>query len=269
LENLRSFINARQDDWEEHIPTYEFAYNNSYNPNLGDTPFFLSHGRQPVLPIMVSRPTRSPAVNDFILHLHNRIMAARDHLKQMQGEAADRRQKHLKPTTFQVGDLVLLNTTNYNLQLPSQKLSPRWIGPLKVLQLRGPNTVLIEVPPRLQRIEPIQNVVHLKPYIVRPPDIGPTDPVPLPDIIDDQEEYEVEDILSHRSKGTKTQYLVRFKGYGPEDDLWLPQRNLDHAPDIVKAYHDRQQDIDPPPSRVSQRARRHLTRLGHIWLSRD
>jgi hypothetical protein len=44
---------------------------------------------------------------------------------------------------------------------------------------------------------------------------------------------------------------------------------LDHAPDIVRAYHDRQQDIDPPPSRVSQRARRHLTRLGHIWLSRD
>ncbi len=62
-------------------------------------------------------------------------MAASDHLKLMQGEAADHLQRNLKPTTFQIGDLVLLNTTNYNLQLPSQKLSPLWIGPLKVLQL--------------------------------------------------------------------------------------------------------------------------------------
>ncbi len=92
---------------------------------------------------MISRPTRSPAVNDFVLHPQNRIIAAQGHLKQLQGEAADHCQKHFEPTTFQVGDLVLLNTTNYNLQLPSQKLSPQWIGPLKVLQLSGPNTVLI------------------------------------------------------------------------------------------------------------------------------
>jgi hypothetical protein len=269
LENLRSFVNARQDDWEECIPAYEFAYNNSYNPSLGDTPFFLSHGRQPTLPIAVTQPSKSPAVNDFVQNLQNRIISARDHLKIIQGESADRRQRHLRPTTFAVGDLVLLNTENYNLQLPSLKLSPRWIGPLKVIQLRGPNTVLIEVPPRLRRIEPIQNVEHLKAYISRPPSIGPTPPIQLPDIINDQEEYEVEEILAHRKTGPRTEYLVRFKGYGPEDDLWLPQRNLTNAPEIVQAYQDRQRDNISNLPIAPQRARRRLARLGHLWLSRD
>ena len=269
LENLRSFVNARQDDWEENIPPYEFAYNNSFNPNLGDTPFFLSHGRRPTLPIAVSSSTRSPAVDDFIQNLQNRIIAARDHLKLMQGQAADRRQDHLQPVTFEAGDLVLLNTENYNLQLPSEKLSPKWLGPLKVLQIRGPNTVLIEVPPRLRRIEPIQNVLHLKKYVSRPLAIGPTNPVPLPEMVEEHEEYEVEDILSHRKEGQRTEYLVCFKNFGPEDDLWLPQRNLVHAPDILRAYHDRQQNKDPTQSQGRQRARRHLIRIGHIWLSRD
>ncbi len=160
----------------------------------------------------------------------------------IQGQAADRCQKHLKPTTFSVRDLMLLDTKNYNLQLPSLKLSPQWIGPLKVIQLRGPNTVLIEVPPQLCQIKLIQNVEHLKAYVSCPPSIGPTPPIQLPDIIDDQEEYEVEEILAHRKTGPKTEYLVCFKKYGPEDDLGLPQQNLNNAPEIVQAYHDQQRD---------------------------
>ncbi len=44
-----------------------------------------------------------------------------------------------------------------------------------------------------------------------------------------EEEFEVEDIIAH------TEYLVEFKGYGPEDNLWLLQRNLEHAPEILRA----------------------------------
>ncbi len=108
----------------------------------------------------------------------------------MQGQAAHQCQKHLKQTAFAVGDLLaLLNTENHNLQLPSSQKSPCWIGPIKLIHLRGPNTVLIEVPPRLCCIEPIQNVEHLKAYVSCQPSIGPIPPVHLPDMIDDQEEH--------------------------------------------------------------------------------
>jgi hypothetical protein len=99
-------------------------------------------------------------------------------------------------------------------------------------------------------------VVHLEAYTPRPSSIGPTQLLQLPDMVNDQEEYKVEDLLSHQNEGTKTEYLVQFKGYGPEDDLWLPQRNLEHAKDLIKEYQDRQKDMPPTSATCYQQARR-------------
>ncbi len=63
------------------------------------------------MPVAFAQPTRSPAVDDFILHLHNQIAAALDHIKQSQAKAADERKGKMRAVTFQVGDLqvILLN----------------------------------------------------------------------------------------------------------------------------------------------------------------
>jgi len=42
------------------------------------------------------------------------------------------------------------------------------------------------------------------------------EPAPLPDIINEEEEYEVEEVRKHQKKGQRTQYLVHWKGYGNE-----------------------------------------------------
>jgi len=44
------------------------------------------------------------------------------------------------------------------------------------------------------------------------------DPVPPPTIINEEEEYEVEEVRKHRKCGKRTQYLVHWKGYGDEHD---------------------------------------------------
>jgi len=44
------------------------------------------------------------------------------------------------------------------------------------------------------------------------------EPVPLPDIINEEEEYEVEEIRKYQKKGWRTQYLVHWKGYENEHD---------------------------------------------------
>ncbi|KAF7979334.1 hypothetical protein HWV62_42751 [Athelia sp. TMB] len=44
---------------------------------------------------------------------------------------------------------------------------------------------------------------------------------------DGETEWWVERIMDERRRGRGYQYLVRWVGEGPENDLWLPRRELD------------------------------------------
>ncbi|KNZ80212.1 Testis-specific chromodomain protein Y 2, partial [Termitomyces sp. J132] len=60
---------------------------------------------------------------------------------------------------------------------------------------------------------------------------------PPPTKVKDEYRYEVDQILDSRLVRRRPQYLVRWKGYGPEDDTWEPQKNLDGAPDELRNFH--------------------------------
>jgi hypothetical protein len=47
--------------------------------------------------------------------------------------------------------------------------------------------------------------------------------------IDGQEEWAVDSIIDERRRGRGFQYLVRWVGYGPEEDRWLPGSELKDA----------------------------------------
>lgn len=47
--------------------------------------------------------------------------------------------------------------------------------------------------------------------------------------------YEVEAILSSRVKHGKTQYRIRWKGYGPADDTWEDEENV-NSPELLAAF---------------------------------
>ena len=58
-------------------------------------------------------------------------------------------------------------------------------------------------------------------------------------MVDDEEEYEVEDILDSRFYRRQFQYLVKWKGYGDGDNTWEPADNCAHAPEIIENFHRR------------------------------
>ena len=60
----------------------------------------------------------------------------------------------------------------------------------------------------------------------------------LPDPEDKKEEFEVDEILDDtgsRKEGTK-QYLVKWAGYGHEDNSWVSMHDMVHCSDRVQAY---------------------------------
>jgi len=59
---------------------------------------------------------------------------------------------------------------------------------------------------------------------------------PSPDIINEEEEYKVEEIRKHQKKGRRTQYLVHWKGYGNKHDQWIVETGLPHAKGAIEDY---------------------------------
>ena len=61
-------------------------------------------------------------------------------------------------------------------------------------------------------------------------------PPPLPIIIDNEVEYEVESILDKKIIRNQVYYLVKWKGYGEHEASWEPLINLTHSQEIIREF---------------------------------
>ncbi|XP_041437915.1 uncharacterized protein LOC121399951 [Xenopus laevis] len=135
---------------------------------------------------------------------------------------------------FKVGDLVWLSTVYLKLSCPSGKLGQRFLGPFPII--RQINSVAFQLKlPASWHIHPVFHTALLKPASTfRFP--GRTAPPPLPVVVDGQEEFEVEEILDSRLRGKRLQYLVKWKGFGLEENSWEPVSNI-HTSDLLEKFH--------------------------------
>ena len=94
-------------------------------------------------------------------------------------------------------------------------------------------TYELELPDSL-RVHPVFHVTLLKPAVSNPfpdRDVGPPEPV----FVDGEEEFEVEAVLDCRRRRNQVQYLIKWRGYGPENNSWEPGGNI-HAQRLVQAF---------------------------------
>jgi len=171
--------------------------------------------------------------SEFSEKMHRLVALSKKNL-----QAAQDRYKHYADTKrtdieLRVGQQVLLSTRNLALKdLGTKKFLPKFIGPFAITRIVNKVAYELKLPDHYK----IHNVFHVSLLKEYKPDRNTTPPPP-PVLVDGDLEYEVEKVMAHRDKGRKKirEYLLRFKGYGPADDLWLPVANL-NCPELIEQY---------------------------------
>jgi hypothetical protein len=250
---LRLYTSKDQDTWDDQLTHAEFAYNSSRSNATGFTPFEATYGAQPRigLALINESPLQGtiPTTKEFIEGHQERFLMVQDALqdtKRSMEKSYNARHMHVE---FKVGDLVYLDAEN--IRTPTMttgthnKLSPRYLGPYKVIERVGNLNYKLDLPPGSQLLSTF-HVSKLRKHVPRDPeefpmetDDAPENSEPLLEADEEyfQEEYEVERIIKHKLAADGTlRYLIKWTGYPESKSTWQKATDLENAKDILNEY---------------------------------
>ena len=165
---LRGCIIDFRGSWEDYLPLAEFAYNNSYQASIQMAPYEVLYGRRCHTPTCWTELGERRVLGPKLMaDTESKVRLIRDRLK----EASDRQKSYAdlkrKEIEFAVGDMVFLKVSPWKKILrfgKKGKLSPRFIGPYRIVKRVGPVAYQLELPPELHRIHDIFHVSMLRRY---------------------------------------------------------------------------------------------------------
>jgi len=237
---LRLFVNERQDNWHDLLPLAEFQYNNHVHSSTQETPFMLDTGRHPRMGFEPHQPpSKVEAVNEFKDRMQEALEEAKSALTKAKDDMARYyNQRHTPAPEYKPGDKVFLDASDVRTTRPSQKLAHRYLGPFVVVKKVGSSAYHLHLPNSMRRLHPVFNVVKLMP--------APEDPItgrhtakpPPPELVDGEEHYIVEKILNSRTFNRQFQYLIKWKGYGYEENSWVAEKDISASDLIAEFYRD-------------------------------
>ncbi|GJS02992.1 putative reverse transcriptase domain-containing protein [Tanacetum coccineum] len=163
---LRACVIDFGGSWDRHLPLVEFSYNNSYHASIKAAPFEALYGRKCRSPVCWSEvgdsqltgPELIRETTEKIIQIKNRLLTARSRQKSY----ADVRRK---PMEFNVDDMVMLKVSPWKGVIrfgKRGKLSPRYVGPFKIIERIGPVAYRLELPEKLRGIHNTFHVSNLK-----------------------------------------------------------------------------------------------------------
>ena len=237
---LRAFVNFEQNNWARLLPMAEFAYNNAKNTSTGHTPFELNCGYHPRMSYEedVDPRSQSKSADELSAELRELMIVCQENLHHAQELQKRAHNKGVKPRSYAPGEKVWLNS-RYIKTKRKRKLEAKFFGPFRVLHPVGKQAYKLELPKKW-RIHDIFHVSLLEQDITRKrrefsvPEFEPGD----------NKEYEVEAIRNSAVYAKEADrhlpglyYLVAWKGYPEEKNIWEPSLAVMHLRKMVSTFH--------------------------------
>jgi Chromo (CHRromatin Organisation MOdifier) domain len=218
----------------------QYIHNSWENSTTGYTPFELLIGHTPG--IHVSHEVMAvPEVDkwqEWLEHIWRRAQAAIKNAQKVLITRTERKKGQCHYRGHEEGAQVWLEGVHLKLTHPKAKLDTKRYGPFTITKVILPVVFQLDLPTQWK----IHNMFHaslLTPY-KETEEHGCNYMQLVPELIEGEEEYEVEQVMNLRQwgRGKKLQYLLRWKGYSHAHDSWQDATDV-HALELVAAYHRR------------------------------
>jgi len=240
---LRFFCSYMQNDWAKLLLMTEFVDNNALFSAIFSTSFFLNKGFHPrmsfepdVIEYESSRERLQTAKAENISENMNKTLKfARESLAKTREQMMKQVNKHRKEVDYEAESKMFLNERNIVTARPFKKLDDKMLGPFTNLGFVGSSYKL-----KLSESMRVHDVFH--PDLLRPAadDSLPGQKNELPGsiVVNDEDEWEIDDILDSRRYRRRLQYRVKWNGY--DNDLNWYNADGDefmNAQEVVDDFH--------------------------------
>ena len=194
----------------------------------------------------------------MLLTLQQNLDAARSNMMEARDRQTHYANKQRRECIFKEGEEVLLSTKYISLKPGiTHKLSARYTGPFKIIQVVSPVAYKLDLPndwTSRKRIHPVFHVSLLKKYNRNDSDSSTEEKQDIVEVDDAEDrEYVVDKIISQRiTKDKQVEYLVTWKGYPESEATWETTENVKD----VKALDDFEQALKVAASADHTRTRK-------------
>ncbi|RWS03936.1 pol polyprotein-like protein [Dinothrombium tinctorium] len=149
MQLIRTYIEKDKNDWDEILPYITHLYNVSFHSSTKFTPFYLTRGYHPKLPIdfiVETDKTFNISPENYSYEISQNLLKARELAKQniLNSQAKNKQlyDKDKQNYEFNEGDKCLVNYPISNV-LHKNKLMPKWLGPFTII--RKLNNLVYEI----------------------------------------------------------------------------------------------------------------------------
>jgi hypothetical protein len=127
---LRIYCNYEQDNWSKLLPLAEFAYNNTPHSSTGVSPFFTTHGYDPLIAVHPDAEVTDLHTKHFTINFNEVHQFLHDQMKDTQDTMSQfANQQCMAPPPFHIGDHVYIHTNHIHTNRTACKLAEKKISP--------------------------------------------------------------------------------------------------------------------------------------------
>ena len=242
---LRTYCNYMQDDWARWIPMVEFSDNNNTSSATSLSPFYLNKGFHPRMSFGPDTTTyestrerlQATTASDIASRMEELLAYGTQRLQNSRKAMSHQANKHRKDVGYEIGDWVWLSSRNVKSTRPCKDLEDKQLGPYQVIGHAG-TSYRLQLPISM-KIHNVFSPKLLRPYASDPLPGQQQDP-PRPVIIDDEEEWVVDDILDSRRYRGRLQYKVKWHGLDRDNDWYYADKDeFEGSKEVVDEFHKR------------------------------